>query len=148
MIIYRQLGKGAEIQFSNTFGIGYALDQAAEWRDVFTTAFKAAFLVILLDVLRVTRNMPWCVHSAPGACRALTFSRRAHLSSGWKRTWTSSASRRTCSTATPGGQCAKPSSCQAASTGPLTECHPVGADALPRNNGMGMCWRRCFPLLS
>ena len=59
MIIYRQLGKGAETQFSTTFGIGYAMDQASEWQGVFTTAFKAAFLVILLDMLRITRNMPW-----------------------------------------------------------------------------------------
>ena len=59
MIIYRQLGKNAEQQFSKTFGIGYALDQLSQWQDVFTTALKAAFLVVLLDMLRITRNMPW-----------------------------------------------------------------------------------------
>jgi len=59
MIIYRQLGKKTEQQFSKTFGIGYALDQLAQWQDVFTTAFKAAFLVVFLDMLRITRNMSW-----------------------------------------------------------------------------------------
>jgi hypothetical protein len=59
MIIYRSLGKDAEVKFSQTFGIGYALDQASEWKDVFTTAFKAAVLLVFLDMLRITRNMPW-----------------------------------------------------------------------------------------
>lgn len=59
MIIYRCLGKGAEHDFSTTFGIGYALDQVTEWKDVFSTAFQAAVLVVCLDMLRITRNMPW-----------------------------------------------------------------------------------------
>jgi hypothetical protein len=82
MLIYKQLGADAESEFSSQWGIGYAMDsvrhvfsaqhpqrtratlalrrliaraQASEWQEVLKTAVKAALILVLLDLLRITR---------------------------------------------------------------------------------------------
>jgi hypothetical protein len=77
MLIYRQLGANAQDEFAKTWGVGFALNNASEWQDVAITAAKAAVLLVILDMLRVTRNRPWleshgalsfrvCLERAPG----------------------------------------------------------------------------------
>ena len=81
-LIYRQLGPSAEQEFSKTWGVGYALDnvrscacvrlahvrcaeaaagaqQASEWQEVLKTAIKAALILVILDMLRITKDRPW-----------------------------------------------------------------------------------------
>jgi len=59
MLIYRNLGPEAQEQFSQTWGVGYALDNVQQWRDVCKEAVKAALLLVILDLLRVTTNRAW-----------------------------------------------------------------------------------------
>ena len=59
MIIYTQLGSDAETQFANQWGVGYAMDNASEWQDVCTTAVKTALILVVLDLLRITKDRPW-----------------------------------------------------------------------------------------
>ncbi len=59
MIIYRNLGPEAQEQFSTTWGVGYALDNVQQWRDVCVEACKVALLMVVLDMLRVTTNRAW-----------------------------------------------------------------------------------------
>ena len=59
MLIYKQLGANAQAEFAKTWGVGYALNNASEWQDVFITACKAALLVVILDALRLTKNSSW-----------------------------------------------------------------------------------------
>ena len=39
--------------------MGFAVNNASEWQEVFKTAVKAALLIVVLDALRVTRNSDW-----------------------------------------------------------------------------------------
>ena len=55
MLIYTQLGPAAEQEFAQTWGIGYALDNASEWQDVAKTAAQAALVLVILDLLRITK---------------------------------------------------------------------------------------------
>ena len=59
MLIYKTLGDDAQSQFAQTWGVGYALDNASEWADVAKTAAHAAIVLVILDALRVTRNSKW-----------------------------------------------------------------------------------------
>ena len=59
MLIYKTLGADAQNQFAQTWGVGYALNNASEWQDVFQTAAKAAVLLVILDMLRLTKNATW-----------------------------------------------------------------------------------------
>jgi len=59
MIIYRRLGPEAEKQFVKTWGVGIGLDQAQQWQDVAKEALKAAALIVILDMLRVTSHRAW-----------------------------------------------------------------------------------------
>ena len=59
MIIYTQLGSDAESQFAQQWGVGYAMDNASEWQDVCTTAVKTALILVVLDLLRITKDRPW-----------------------------------------------------------------------------------------
>ena len=86
MLIYKQLGPAAEQEFAKvrpcfdtsvhaflgthafaaarpaqTWGVGYALDNASEWQDVLKTAVQAALVVVVLDALRLSRSSSWCV---------------------------------------------------------------------------------------
>jgi hypothetical protein len=88
MLIYKTLGPNAQEEFSKTWGVGYALNNASEWQvrewrgrrgapscwsapadasfllrrdgqDVAITAVQTAVVLVLLDLLRITRNAPW-----------------------------------------------------------------------------------------
>ena len=59
MLIYRQLGDKAQQEFAKTWGVGYALNNASEWQEVFKTAAKTAVILVILDLLRVTKDAPW-----------------------------------------------------------------------------------------
>jgi hypothetical protein len=59
MLIYKMLGADAQSEFAKTCGVGYALDNASEWQEVAKTAAKAAILLVILDLLRVTRDQDW-----------------------------------------------------------------------------------------
>ena len=39
--------------------MGYALDNCTEWQEVFKTAAKTAVVLVVLDMLRLTRNSKW-----------------------------------------------------------------------------------------
>ena len=58
-LIYKQLGPDAEQQFASQWGVGYALDNASQWQDVAKTAVKTALILVVLDLLRITRDRPW-----------------------------------------------------------------------------------------
>ena len=59
MIIYRNLGADAETQFAKTWGVGVGLDNVQQWQDVLKEATKAAALILVLDMLRVTSHRAW-----------------------------------------------------------------------------------------
>ena len=87
MLIYTNLGEGAETSFTQSWGIGYgapprcwrgngagaaggaaradappaapAMDNASEWRDIFTEAAKVSLILVILDLLRVSRDASW-----------------------------------------------------------------------------------------
>jgi hypothetical protein len=59
MLVYKQLGPSAEGEFAKTWGIGFGLDNASEWRDVLQTAVQAALVVVVLDALRWTSSEKW-----------------------------------------------------------------------------------------
>ena len=44
---------------TQTWGVGYALDNCTEWQEVFKTAAKTAVVLMVLDMLRLTRNSKW-----------------------------------------------------------------------------------------
>ena len=74
MIIYRRLGPEAEKQFVKTWGVGIGLDQAQQWQDVGKEALKAAALIVILDMLRVTTHRAWFEDFCDFAsCQALLF---------------------------------------------------------------------------
>ena len=51
MLIYKQLGSDAESQFANQWGVGYAMDNASEWKDVGITAVKTALVLVRASAL-------------------------------------------------------------------------------------------------
>ena len=59
MIIYKNLGPEAQNSFSQTWGVSYALDNCSEWQDVMIEACKVALILVVLDLLRVTKDRPW-----------------------------------------------------------------------------------------
>jgi hypothetical protein len=59
MLIYKQLGAAAQEEFANSWGIGFALNNASEWQEVAKTAAQTAIVLVVLDVLRITRNADW-----------------------------------------------------------------------------------------
>ena len=44
---------------AQTWGVGYGLNSASEWQEVFKTAAKTALVLVILDILRVTKDVPW-----------------------------------------------------------------------------------------
>ena len=44
---------------AQTWGVGYGLNSASEWQEVAKTALKTAVVLVVLDLLRVTRNSKW-----------------------------------------------------------------------------------------
>ena len=81
MQVYSHLGADAEKKFAQTWGIGYGLDQAAQWKEVAQTALKAAMVVVLLDALRVKSHWAWLEEAADFA------SVQCVLFDGVSRTW-------------------------------------------------------------
>ena len=40
-------------------GIGYGMDNATEWQEVLKTAAKTALILVVLDMLRLSKNADW-----------------------------------------------------------------------------------------
>jgi hypothetical protein len=80
MLIYKQLGANAQNEFAKTWGVGYALNNASEWRDVAITAAKAALLIVILDALRLTKNASWFEEHGACALSRLSHPALLHLS--------------------------------------------------------------------
>ena len=59
MVIYRQLGDSAQKEFSATWGLGFALDTAAEFRDILVTSLKAGLVMVVLEELYLIANRQW-----------------------------------------------------------------------------------------
>ena len=84
MLIYRNLGDKAQEEFAKTWGcvaargwadvtavralaltdsrlrsIGYGMDNATEWQEVLKTAAKTALILVILDLLRLSKNASW-----------------------------------------------------------------------------------------
>ena len=59
MIIYRKLGQSAEQQFSATWGLGVALDNVAEFREILVTSLKAGVIIVVLEELYIVANRQW-----------------------------------------------------------------------------------------
>ena len=53
-----------------TWGIGYGMDNATEWQEVFKTALKTAVVLVILDLLRLSKNAGFVVRGARCACAA------------------------------------------------------------------------------
>jgi hypothetical protein len=81
MLIYRQLGASAQNEFANSWGIGFALNNAAEWQEVAKTAAQTAVVLVVLDVLRITRNADWFAEHVDFV------SMQAVLFNGMHRSW-------------------------------------------------------------
>ena len=41
------------------WGVSYALDNCSEWQDVAIEACKVALILVILDLLRITKDRPW-----------------------------------------------------------------------------------------
>ena len=106
MIIYKNLGPEAQSSFSQTWGVSYALDNCSEWQDVLIEASKVALILVLLDLLRITKDRPWfeehgaslrvpCLHAACSTGLSLRVCSPPRLASQW----ISSQSKPCCSTA-------------------------------------------------
>jgi hypothetical protein len=55
----KNLGPEAQNSFSQTWGVSYALDNCSEWQDVLIEACKVALILVVLDVLRITKDRVW-----------------------------------------------------------------------------------------
>ena len=55
--LFRSLSRG--VALAQTWGVGYSLNNASEWQEVFKTAAKTALILVILDMLRVTKDAPW-----------------------------------------------------------------------------------------
>jgi hypothetical protein len=59
MIIYRQLGDAAQQEFARTWGLGFALDNVTQFKDVAISALQAAVVVVVLEELHIISNRQW-----------------------------------------------------------------------------------------
>lgn len=59
MIIYRQLGESAQQQFAQTWGLGFALDNVTQFKDVAVSSLKAAIIIVILEELHLIANRTW-----------------------------------------------------------------------------------------
>lgn len=94
ILMYRSLGDDAEKQFTAQWGVGFGLDQASEWKDIAQTALKVALVMVVLDVLRLSRNNRWleshldvCAVQATlfGTAARSCLSQFLHLAAGMRR---------------------------------------------------------------
>ena len=68
-----------------TWGIGYGLDQAQQWKEVLRTAVKVALVVVVLDMLRIKSNLAWLEEMADFASvQCMLFDGKAR--SWWQQT--------------------------------------------------------------
>ena len=47
------------LDLAQTWGVGYSLNNISEWQEVFKTAAKTALIIVVLDLLRVTKDRSW-----------------------------------------------------------------------------------------
>ena len=73
MLIYRNLGDKAQQEFAKTWGIGYGMDNATEWQEVFKTAAKTALVLVILDLMRLSKNSSWFEVSEDARCEFRAF---------------------------------------------------------------------------
>jgi len=85
MQIYTRLGPEAERKFAQTWGIGYGLDQAQQWKEVLRTAVKVTLVMVVLDLLRIKSNLAWLEEMADFASvQCMLFDGKAR--SWWQQT--------------------------------------------------------------
>ena len=68
----KNLGPEAQNSFSQTWGVSYALDNCTEWQDVAIEACKVAVILVILDLLRFTKDRPWFEVRKPAASSVLS----------------------------------------------------------------------------
>ena len=59
MLIYRQMGDQAQKKFTQSWGVNFGVGSASEWQDVAQAAIQAAVIVVILDMLHITRDGSW-----------------------------------------------------------------------------------------
>ena len=58
-IIYGLLGPAAEKDFTRTWGISYAMDNATQWQDILNDVFKGLLILLVLDALQIVKPLAW-----------------------------------------------------------------------------------------
>lgn len=81
MIIYRHLGDAAQQEFTTTWGLGLAMDNVAQFRDVAASALQTGLLLVALEELRVVGNTQWFEAQVDHLCT------QAGLLNGAARGW-------------------------------------------------------------
>ena len=59
LLIYNTLGKAAEKQFTRSWGISYAMDNATQWQDIAKEAIRGIIILAILERLMLTRHSSW-----------------------------------------------------------------------------------------
>ena len=59
MTVYRLLGQSAVDAFAKSFGVSYAFNQVTEWQDIAKEAFKAVFIMLILERLFISSPVGW-----------------------------------------------------------------------------------------
>jgi hypothetical protein len=59
ILVYRLLGQAAVDSFAQSFGVSYALNQVTEWQDIVKAAFKAIFVMLILERLFLSSPVGW-----------------------------------------------------------------------------------------
>jgi hypothetical protein len=59
LLIYNTLGASAEQQFTRSWGISYAMDNATEWQDIAKEALRGIIILAILERLMLTRHSSW-----------------------------------------------------------------------------------------
>ena len=59
LLIYNTLGPKAEKEFTKSWGISYAMDNATQWKDIFQEAVRGIIILAILERLMLTRHSSW-----------------------------------------------------------------------------------------
>ena len=59
LLIYNTLGASAQADFTNSWGISYAMDQVTQWQDILEEVVKAVIILAILERLLLTRHSSW-----------------------------------------------------------------------------------------
>lgn len=59
MLVYQLLGQSAVDAFAKSFGVSYALNQVTEWQEIVKAAFKAIFVMLVLERLFLSPPVGW-----------------------------------------------------------------------------------------